>query len=366
MSSARNGSFPSLERFFAVWGRRPLVVPRLISPRRMRGWLNLDELSRRISDTDFLMANTVVMRNKDISLNLQASHRQEISERLAESFSIQIRNLERVLPDGAPLVRFGRHLEKTFGHPLDSVTLFITPALEQALPNHSDATEVFVLQISGRKHWTIGSESQTLSPGDFAYVPAGTTHEVKAEGDRPSVSASFIIKPIRYIDLLAQWVSERRSDKRLTRTLPPIGNGFDERLLERDMSSAVESSVRELSDMKRMCDLAKRLAHAKGQAPPVDFGLIEPDKASTEYLLDRSVSFSRYDEGDTIRIMLSGGVDLSVPFYLEPELERILEQKRPFTASDVAVNVTAEDCRKLLRKLNVVGLLRRASNLDEG
>jgi len=54
-----------------------------------------------------------------------------------------------------------------------------------ALPTHSDIGDVFVIQLAGKKAWTIGENSpeKTLKAGDALWVPAGEEHSARASDD---------------------------------------------------------------------------------------------------------------------------------------------------------------------------------------
>lgn len=62
-----------------------------------------------------------------------------------------------------------------------------------ALMRHSDAYDLFIVQVEGAKSWTIYERDEnsnkialqvTLTPGDYLYVPEGYPHECKVSGDK--------------------------------------------------------------------------------------------------------------------------------------------------------------------------------------
>ncbi|GEB61800.1 JmjC domain-containing protein [Streptomyces gardneri] len=75
---------------------------------------------------------------------------------------------------------------------------------------HRDTHDVFVVQGSGKKHWTVkpaegtdtGGASFTMEPGDVLYLPEGTTHDVGTHA-RGSLHITFAIPRPNLGELLA-------------------------------------------------------------------------------------------------------------------------------------------------------------------
>jgi ribosomal protein L16 Arg81 hydroxylase len=87
--------------------------------------------------------------------------------------------------------------------------VFLTPAEERGLLPHRDASHVLVIQLEGRKEWTLwnpGAETRSshgldvdlenplrelvLEPGDVMYLPHGYPHSARAVGG-PSMHLTF-------------------------------------------------------------------------------------------------------------------------------------------------------------------------------
>lgn len=104
------------------------------------------------------------------------------------------------------------------------VVAFATPAGVQGFAPHLDSTEVFVIQISGTKKWTVwdtwrprpgvGQVLETskldepamrfvMEPGDCLYLPWGTPHVAESQ-DSPSLHLSVTAKPSTWADLVAK------------------------------------------------------------------------------------------------------------------------------------------------------------------
>ena len=109
-----------------------------------------------------------------------------------------------------PLAAFTRQLIADVGHP-SQVNAYITPASSRGFDPHYDVHDVFVIQITGQKRWTIHEPvhrdplanepwtdhkdavieratgtpylEETFAPGDVLYLPRGWVHSATALGD---------------------------------------------------------------------------------------------------------------------------------------------------------------------------------------
>jgi ribosomal protein L16 Arg81 hydroxylase len=121
--------------------------------------------------------------------------------------TIVLQGLHRMWP---PLVDFTRELVEELGCPAQ-VNAYVTPPSSQGFSPHYDTHDVFVLQVSGEKHWVIHAPVHTdpltdqvwtdhraavtaadagepvidrvLRPGDALYLPRGWIHSATALGD---------------------------------------------------------------------------------------------------------------------------------------------------------------------------------------
>ena len=101
----------------------------------------------------------------------------------ADGATIVLESLHRYWPS---LARFCRDLELALGHRLQ-VNAYITPPSSQGFDVHRDTHDVFVLQLSGSKHWIVYDRAdeervlidQEIEPGDVLYIPIGFPHAAK-------------------------------------------------------------------------------------------------------------------------------------------------------------------------------------------
>jgi ribosomal protein L16 Arg81 hydroxylase len=158
----------------------------------------------------------------------------------SEGSTIVLAFLDNVLP---PLTSLCRGLERELSFPLQA-NAYLTPARAQGAKYHYDTHDVFVLQITGSKHWTVyGTPLQLplnnqdfdskihergapvmefeLEPGDVAYVPRGVVHEARSS-ENLSLHITVGILCYRWADLLLEFVADASlKDPAFRRGLPP-------------------------------------------------------------------------------------------------------------------------------------------------
>jgi mannose-6-phosphate isomerase-like protein (cupin superfamily) len=84
---------------------------------------------------------------------------------------------------------------------------------------HQDTHDVFVVQGSGKKHWTLesddGTAQVTMAPGDVLYLPEGTAHDVATDAEG-SLHITFAIPRPNVQELLAWTIAGSRDAQMLT------------------------------------------------------------------------------------------------------------------------------------------------------
>jgi hypothetical protein len=124
----------------------------------------------------------------------------------ADGSTLVLQGLHRTWP---PLIDFCQQLAGDLGHPVQA-NAYVTPPENQGFADHYDVHDVFVLQVSGRKRWSIHAPvlssplrdqpwtdrrddvrtaaeqgavlDVVLEPGDVLYLPRGYLHSASALG----------------------------------------------------------------------------------------------------------------------------------------------------------------------------------------
>ena len=161
-----------------------------------------------------------------------------------------------------PLAELAGEVEAYLNHGVHT-NIYLTPRRSQGFDPHYDTHEVFVLQISGRKHWQIFDslvdlphQSQPfhpgmlepsapgleldLEPGDLLYVPRGVVHTTRTL-DEASAHVTLGVSTYTYIELLTIWLQSLPSHAEARRSLPPgfLNAPEARRRIARDLSQLV-------------------------------------------------------------------------------------------------------------------------------
>jgi hypothetical protein len=162
---------------------------------------------------------------------------------LADGSTLVLQGLHRTWP---PVVDFSARLADELGHPVQ-VNAYVTPPQNQGFAPHHDVHDVFVLQVSGRKHWTIHAPVVTdplgnqpfdafkseiaervageplidtvLEPGDALYLPRGTVHSAQALGET-SIHLTVGVHPLTRYELVRFLLDAVQDDPQLRASLP--------------------------------------------------------------------------------------------------------------------------------------------------
>ncbi|MGC5246483.1 cupin domain-containing protein [Gordonia sp. DT219] len=203
----------------------------------------------------------------------------------AAGATIVLQGLHRLWP---PVIDLVRGLVDDLGHPVQA-NAYVTPPSNRGFDLHYDVHDVFVLQVSGAKHWTIhepvhvhplGSQPWTahrdaitaraadepvidtvLHPGDALYLPRGWVHSARALGTT-SIHLTIGIAPLTAFDIVGALVEQLADIPGLRESLP-MGIDLTDRadisaLVGKVMSTAMEVIGERSSDLE--CAAADALA----------------------------------------------------------------------------------------------------------
>jgi len=141
-----------------------------------------------------------------------------------------------------PLGELCDKLQARLDHPAHA-NVYITPGNAAGFTPHYDVHEVFVLQIAGKKRWSIYApiiplphRSQTFAPhlytgqkpvaevdmvaGDLLYLPRGWLHST-VTGDSFSAHVTLGVTVYTWVDLIKEYLSAAVDTRELRAALPP-------------------------------------------------------------------------------------------------------------------------------------------------
>ncbi len=297
-----------------------------------------------------------------------------------EGATIVYRQLHRRIP---ALARLCVALGQRFASRVQT-NVYVTPPHAQGFRPHWDTHDVFVLQVRGRKHWTIYDGGPTLplrgqrfepdggspgsvvsefelSAGSVVYLPRGVMHAARSSNEA-SIHITLGLTAFTWADFLIESVSAvALDDASLRENLPTAfardACSADERArLVRDKLSVVASNLEGervwqrlhdevlASNMPVMTDLLARRLDAEPLVPTSRIGH-RPDL----------VVESRHDD-DGCRLLF-GGQELRLPMAVGPAIQFVTTTPE-FTVADLP------DCLDDAGKLTLVSRLVREGILQ--
>ena len=298
-----------------------------------------------------------------------------IARAYADGATVVLQALHRTWP---PLGEFCRDLAAELGQQCQ-VNVYVTPPGAQGFKPHHDTHDVVVLQVTGRKHWTIHppvlelplkSQPTTLlgpdpaagkvpvidtvlEPGDALYLPRGWLHSARTADDR-SIHLTVGVLATTWADVLSDAVaSAGPADLDLRRALPLPGQ--DHAGAVEDFRAAAARWVAGLStaDVERL--VARR---RRGAVPLEPVGPLAQDATARDLRPDRPLRWRAglpahvAREGERAALVLPDR-RVSFPGWVAPALEHLLTV-RATTAQDLAAAVPdlgVDDAVVLLRRL---------------
>ena len=365
------------------WEHAPLIIRRR-QPDYYHGLLTL-------ADVDAILSAPVraphlrVLRDGlevDLDSTSQAARAEVVYEQFRQGGTVALQFLHERIPILAELCR-SMAAELSAGC---QVNAYLTPPGEKGLATHYDTHDVFVLQITGAKHWRLfeetvrlplegrstraRTESQTdpttefdLVAGDAIYLPRGFAHEAAA-GDSLSLHLTVGVRPINWAFVILTAVEEViEQDPRFRESLPP---GF-----AADMGSlrAAESNLSVLLHiLQQQVDAEQVIKNAvtvvqSRTAPVLDGHLLDLEavaRLQPESRVWRRPGVSLTLTGDIDKAELSlPGKTIRMPYFMTADLQFIIHADE-FNAYDLPGDLSESGRLILLKRLIREGILTLA------
>jgi hypothetical protein len=269
----------------------------------------------------------------------------------------------------APLAAFCRRLEAALGEPVQANAYF-TPRSAQGLAVHHDMHDVFVLQISGEKHWRVYEpvielplkgqtyskakhgapgapvEDGVLEAGDTMYLPRGWLHDALT-ADSESLHVTIGVKVYTWLDAVTAALDDCRREVGFRRSVPADGEMHDDLLA----ALAEQLAPEQVARRKRERFVRSRRPLREGEL--TQLGAL--DGLTAESLLERrSTVIADLDfphlsfEGKTI----------TFPEHVQDEVEFLVAADAPFSAGELPGDLDDEGRLVLVRRLVREGFLR--------
>ncbi len=303
------------------WGRRPLLTRAADRPDDLDlfGPDAVDELlGRRGLRTPFLRmakdGRTLDPTTFSLGGGVGATISDQVSEdrvlrHFADGATIVLQALHRTWP---PVADAAQDLAADLGHPVQ-VNAYVTPPQNRGFDDHYDVHDVFVLQVTGEKHWQVRppvvesplrdqpwtdhrddvrlaaegppTVDAVLTPGDCLYVPRGWLHSATALGGTSiHLTMGVHVWTRRQLaDDLLRAAGRRLDDDPTVRAALDLGvDPLDPALvggLRDGIRAAVEAALDAVTDDELAAALAQRVRSSQRAEP---LGVLGQHRASTD------------------------------------------------------------------------------------
>ena len=267
------------------WGRAPLLTRALDLPSGFADLMTPEAVDELVSARGLRTPFARMAKNGEVlatatftrSGGAGASIADQVADdrvlaQLGDGATLVLQGLHRVWP---PLVTFASTLSDELGHPVQ-INAYVTPPQNQGFAPHYDVHDVFVLQVAGRKHWTIHEPvvrdplsdqpweqhrdavaarateapliDTVLEPGDALYLPRGTIHAARALGET-SIHLTVGIHPVTRYALVRHLLDLAQRDDALRASLPMGTDLSDPDVLGAHLASTVDALRAYLDDV---------------------------------------------------------------------------------------------------------------------
>lgn len=283
--------------------------------------------------------------------------------RYSEGATIVLEGLHRYWP---PLTEFCRDLELALGHRLQ-VNAYLTPPGARGFDVHRDDHDVFVLQVSGSKHWLVYDRDDAdrvlvddvLARGGCLYVPKGFPHAARTT---QSASAHLTVGVLTHdaIDVVRE-VTKLAEDEPAFRARLPAESASDPTALR----ATVEQHVAELKawlDKVDLDELTARVARrVMTSSQPLLRGhlgrLHALDAVGSETVVTRrrGATCALLPAHGVVRVVLADR-ELEMPLVARDAMEHVARHAT-FRVRDLHPLLDADGALVLVRRLVREGLL---------
>jgi lysine-specific demethylase/histidyl-hydroxylase NO66 len=295
----------------------------------------------------------------------------KIFQRFAEGATVVLQGVHRYW---GPLAEFCRNLELVLGHPTQ-VNAYITPPGARGLAVHHDDHDVFVMQVSGRKHWDVYEPDRPglpkaaervpglqidLQPGQCLYLPKGTPHGATAQ-EEASAHLTIGILTVSWGQVIERLLQEAMADLRFDEPLPAGYHRDPSRLAEaaEPYLEALQAWLGKVDPAEVAEDAIRRFLTGR---PSLVAGGLE-DLGRLDGLSDSGVVRRRSASVCELRVRQGrlvaylGDRELRMPAALEPAM-RFVAGHTQFRVADLVPHLADEASRLVLvRRLVREGLL---------
>ncbi len=377
--------------FFAeFYEQEPLLIERQ-QPSKWASLLSIDTIDHYLSTTTpcrpdvFLIDAARDLKPDDYSFaNSEPPGRIDLPrayQLFATGATISLSQLhERV----APLACLCRAIEKTFSSHFQT-NVYLSPPNAQGFKTHFDSHDVFVLQVSGSKLWTLydtaivlplrgqafdpekhtpgpPTREFTLHAGDLFYCPRGLYHSARST-DETSLHITLGLIGKTWADVMIEAVSAACLTSPALRANLPVGFAnaeFDQRQAAATFRALFDTVAREVQLAPILQRLAEDFVTSRRSALYGCLQELEATLSLESKVAPRPDLIYLLREADQKLVVLFGATEISFPGFVRDALVFALE-RGPFVVRDLP-QLDDEEKLVLVGRLLKEGLLVRQNS----
>lgn len=372
--------------FFEKYFENKHLVVRRTSPNYFSQLLSLDDIDRVLS--------TLESTDDDISV-VNAAEKIDHSSYIYGDNTINTDQVFRLHHAGAtiilnhlhnrhiPLKELCAELELEFSSGFQT-NIYLTPAGAQGFKPHFDTHDVFVLQISGSKHWKIYdepvklalkghsehtaqhnpgplSDEFVLNAGDTLYIPRGLTHDAVSTDETSLHITVGIMAPTWFNFMLEAVEALAGADHEVRKSLPQqfTKTDFDRAMFRETFINLVHRLADNVDTDQVLDRFTERFIDRR---PPFLRGHMHALKKLDQIDLDTVVgcrpylTYFIYEDDESIRVRFHHN-EITLPRRVQNEVRFALETKE-FRVCDLQSELDDSGKLVLVRRLVREGLLQ--------
>jgi hypothetical protein len=376
--------------FSEFYEQKPLLIERQ-QPTKFAALLSIDAIDHYLSTTNpcrpdvFLVDAARDLKPEDYSFpNSEPPGRIDLPrayQLFGTGATISLSQMHERLPSLAELCRA---VEKTFSSHFQT-NIYLSPPRAQGFKTHFDSHDVFVLQVSGSKLWTLydtgvalplrsqafdpdkhtpgpPTREFTLHAGDLFYCPRGLYHSARST-DEVSLHITLGLIGKTWADVMVEAVSAACLASPAFRANLPVGfanAGFDASQAAVMFRSLLDTFARDAELTPILQRLAEDFVTSRR---PALYGCLQELERAAEISIDSTVAprpdlvFLVREEHETL-VVLFGSTEISFPLFARDAVLFALEA-RPFVVRDLPGELDDAGKVVLVRRLLREGLLAR-------
>ena len=372
------------------WDKKPLIIQRNDRSyfESLMTIKNVDEILdfHRPKGSDIRVVKNQEPLDKNKYENTDGSLRlNQIYASYADGYTVVINEIDRFWKPIKTLCHNTRNLIKHKA----VANMYLTPKEQKALLPHYDSHDVFVIQVSGKKHWRLydadypsplvnsfqpilprehlsNMQEITVEAGDIMYIPRGVPHEAYTT-DESSIHLTIGVYPTQWLDVLIKSLEGLANTNIELRKALPIGFlNNDKIIISEDKEKQLTKIVSELLN-ERSNDMAIGIINEEfrtGQQPMSDGHFMSLDtlnELTTEtYLQQRDrMNCKTQMIGSMVRIIFTGNV-IKGPQAVAAAFDYIANTKKSFQIKDLPISGETNKI-KIAQRLIRGGLLQIVS-----